>query len=204
MSDWYIKEGKREHGPFSSKAIKRMARSGDLSESDAIRRADQVQWSVAGKIRGLFDSSTSESSKSRPNSASKTSRSRKVKGKTKDRYFLAAGLLQFYVFLAVLSGVGWVYIVQTNFDFEVGSQSDRFFLSMGGALVSILLAALIEFIALGLLRFKRWSVIGAQAVFTFSFVGIITLPFAVAGLWALFRIQYDDDCKDQEKKVRGA
>lgn len=53
MSEWFLKANGRETGPMSSRQLAELARDGEISPVDLVRRSDKSAWVEAGKIQGL-------------------------------------------------------------------------------------------------------------------------------------------------------
>ena len=51
---WYITDGKKEFGPYSSDQIKTLAEKGTLAPTSAVRRGADGKWVRASSIAGLF------------------------------------------------------------------------------------------------------------------------------------------------------
>lgn len=60
--EWYYKTGNEEKGPISSKELKQLADSGQLSPTDLIRTNEKPDWKPASKVKGLFPEQTETSS----------------------------------------------------------------------------------------------------------------------------------------------
>lgn len=53
-SDYFYKRGDREFGPVDGEQLKGLARSGQLSPQDRVRRSNSTTWVVASSVGGLF------------------------------------------------------------------------------------------------------------------------------------------------------
>ena len=54
-SRWYYqREGQEMHGPCTPQEMKQLAASGQLLESDRVRREDMAKLMRAGRVKGLF------------------------------------------------------------------------------------------------------------------------------------------------------
>lgn len=56
-SEWFVRRGNKEHGPFSSKQMRAMATSGKVMADDMVRKGRSGKWAKAASIKGLFQSS---------------------------------------------------------------------------------------------------------------------------------------------------
>lgn len=56
MPDWYVRNGEREHGPYSPSQLKSLAVNNKIARDCQIRRADRSEWMQAGTVKGLFTS----------------------------------------------------------------------------------------------------------------------------------------------------
>ncbi|MCA9069330.1 MAG: DUF4339 domain-containing protein [Planctomycetaceae bacterium] len=62
-SRWIVKRKDKEQGPFTSEQLKKLAASGQLRTTDLIRKHNSDQYVKADKVKGLFDDSSSKSSR---------------------------------------------------------------------------------------------------------------------------------------------
>jgi len=53
-SEWFIRRGNTEHGPFSSKQMRAMATSGKLKADDMVQKGRSAKWAKASSVKGLF------------------------------------------------------------------------------------------------------------------------------------------------------
>ncbi|REK28371.1 MAG: hypothetical protein DWQ42_05180 [Planctomycetota bacterium] len=53
-TDWFVKLGRKEQGPFTPSQIRHFARTGRISESTLLRKANSDRWVIARRIEGLF------------------------------------------------------------------------------------------------------------------------------------------------------
>ena len=60
---WYVREGSKEHGPFQSRQIKRLAAEGKLKPDSYVRRGDKGPFMKASKVKGLFADVTAKTPK---------------------------------------------------------------------------------------------------------------------------------------------
>src|SRR5262249_3412962 len=80
---YIVKVGDKSRGPFTSKQLREMADSGQLSPDDQIRKESDSQWYAAHKFKGLFGTADSNGDaraiapKPKPSRTSKTRRSSK-------------------------------------------------------------------------------------------------------------------------------
>lgn len=56
---WYLQRNGEEDGPITSARIAEMARDGNLTPDEYIRRSDMNKWIPAGKVKGLHFSASS-------------------------------------------------------------------------------------------------------------------------------------------------
>ncbi|HIQ20636.1 MAG TPA: DUF4339 domain-containing protein [Planctomycetes bacterium] len=54
VAEWYLKIGDKEIGPLAPGQLKAMARRGQISPDDRVRRGDQSKWVPAAAVRGLL------------------------------------------------------------------------------------------------------------------------------------------------------
>jgi hypothetical protein len=54
-SQWIVKRGEKEQGPFTSPQLRTLARSGRLRTTDQIRKQGHEKYVPADKVKGLFD-----------------------------------------------------------------------------------------------------------------------------------------------------
>jgi S1-C subfamily serine protease len=74
-SEWYFKAGSHEHGPFSSKQLRKLAAEGRVTPDSPLRRGRAARWFPAGKVEGLFPDTQpppSKASDTRPRGASES------------------------------------------------------------------------------------------------------------------------------------
>lgn len=55
-SQWIVKRGEQEQGPFTSPQLRQLAHTGKLRTTDQIRKQDCEKYVPAEKVKGLFDS----------------------------------------------------------------------------------------------------------------------------------------------------
>lgn len=53
-SEWFVRRGDTEHGPFSPKQIRAMAKKGKITSDNFVRRGRSTNWVKASSIKGLF------------------------------------------------------------------------------------------------------------------------------------------------------
>lgn len=58
---WFIKSGAKQHGPFSSSQLKKLAEQGRITPEISVRRGEVGNWVPASKIKGLFPDTRSAS-----------------------------------------------------------------------------------------------------------------------------------------------
>jgi len=51
---FYTRDGKAIHGPFSSKALKQLASTGQILPTDRVRKASMERTVRARRVKGLF------------------------------------------------------------------------------------------------------------------------------------------------------
>jgi hypothetical protein len=51
---WFVIRGEKQHGPFSSGQLKKLATNGKIVPDDLVRRGDMAQSTLAKRIKGLF------------------------------------------------------------------------------------------------------------------------------------------------------
>lgn len=51
---WFVKSGRKEHGPFLSSQLKKLAEQGRITPETSVRRGEVGNWVPASKIKGLF------------------------------------------------------------------------------------------------------------------------------------------------------
>jgi len=54
MSKWYYSREGQVYGPISSKELRELAASGQLSPDDLVRREDMQEWRKASSVKALF------------------------------------------------------------------------------------------------------------------------------------------------------
>ena len=51
---WYVRKGSKEHGPFASRQLKKLAAEGKIKPDTPLRRGEDGAWVRAAKVKGLF------------------------------------------------------------------------------------------------------------------------------------------------------
>lgn len=51
---WYIRSAGKQHGPFSSAQVKKLAQDGRITVDTPVRREQDAAWTSARKVKGLF------------------------------------------------------------------------------------------------------------------------------------------------------
>jgi len=59
MSEWYLKTGTEELGPFSAAEMRSKAQTGELCVDTPVRRSSDDCWTTAGRMKGLFPTGSS-------------------------------------------------------------------------------------------------------------------------------------------------
>ena len=53
-TEWYVRVGSAEQGPFTSSALKQLALQGKVAPDTLVKRGTSGSWVPASAVRGLF------------------------------------------------------------------------------------------------------------------------------------------------------
>jgi hypothetical protein len=56
MAEWYVNQGGKTHGPFSSGQLKQLASSAKINIESQVRLGSNGEWTRARNVKGLFES----------------------------------------------------------------------------------------------------------------------------------------------------
>lgn len=53
-SQWFVRKGKKTHGPFTSRQLRKLARESQIAPDTAVRKGQDGSWVASQSIKGLF------------------------------------------------------------------------------------------------------------------------------------------------------
>jgi len=69
-TEWYVRVGNTEHGPFSSEVLKQLASNGKVARDMPVKRGAAGNWVLASAVKGLFTTTPQRQAMVQPQPAS--------------------------------------------------------------------------------------------------------------------------------------